>query len=52
MSFHCKACTGMPIDFILKAIKEAIKKIACDKIDKSGIKSISKKGIYRKSSHL
>ncbi len=34
----------MPIDFIHKAIKEARKKTACDKIDKSDIESISEKG--------
>jgi len=39
MNFYCKVCARMPVAVINKAIEEAIEKLACEKVDKSDMKS-------------
>ena len=42
MSFYCKVCARMPVDMINRVVKEAEELFACEKIDKSDIKSKAK----------
>ena len=42
MSFYCRTCARMSVELINKAVKEANKKLASEKTDKSDIKSKAK----------
>ena len=39
MSFYCKACARMPVDLIDRSIKMAKEKLACEKMDRSDLRT-------------